>query len=89
MPLVGVVTGNVDFTSLVCKFGEGETAATLKYGVFIQNIVDFLIVAFCIFLMIKAMNKLTAKKEEEPAPAPEPSAEEKLLGEIRDLLKKK
>ena len=89
MPIIGLATGNVDFTSLVCKFGEGENAAVLKYGVFIQNIIDFLIIAFCIFLMIKAMNKLTAKKEEEPAPAPEPSAEEKLLGEIRDLLKKK
>ena len=91
MPLVGVVTGNVDFTNLVYKFGEGDLAATLKYGIFIQNTVDFLIVAFCIFLFIKAINKMTAKKEEPaaPEPAPEPSAEEKLLGEIRDLLKNK
>ena len=89
MPAIGMLTGNVDFTSLVCKIGEGENAAVLKYGTFIQNIIDFLIIAFCIFLMIKAMNKLTAKKEEEPAPEPEPSAEEKLLGEIRDLLKNK
>ena len=88
MPLVGVVTGNVDFTSLVAKFGEGETAATLKYGVFIQNVVDFLIVAFCIFLMIKAMNKLT-KKKEEPEEAPAGPTQEELLTEIRDLLKKK
>ena len=87
MPLVGVVTGNVDFTSLVAKFGEGETAATLKYGVFIQNVVDFLIVAFCIFLMIKAMNKLTKKKEEPEAPAG--PTQEELLTDIRDLLKKK
>ena len=69
--------------------GEPIAGATLKYGAFIQNIIDFLIIAFCIFLMVKAMNKLTAKKEEEPAPAPEPSAEEKLLTEIRDLMKKK
>jgi large conductance mechanosensitive channel len=89
MPAIGMLTGNVDFTSLVCKIGEGEGAAVLKYGTFIQNIIDFLIIALCIFLMIKGMNKLTAKKEEEPAPAPEPSAEEKLLGEIRDLLKNK
>ena len=89
MPAIGMVTGNVDFTSLVCKIGEGEGAAVLKYGTFIQNIIDFLIIAFCIFLMIKGMNKLNKKKEEEPAPAPEPSAEEKLLGEIRDLLKNK
>ena len=89
MPAIGMVTGNVDFTSLVCKIGEGEGAAVLKYGTFIQNIIDLLIIAFCIFLMIKGMNKLNKKKEEEPAPAPEPSAEEKLLGEIRDLLKEK
>ena len=88
MPAIGMVTGNVDFTNLVCKIGEGEGAAVLKYGVFIQNVVDFLIVAFCIFLMLKGINKLSKKKEEEPAPEPEPSAEEKLLTEIRDLLKK-
>lgn len=90
MPLVGVITGNIDFTKLVFKFGEGDLSATLNYGQFIQNVVDFLIVAFCIFLIIKAMNKLTIKKAEEPAapaPEPEPSAEEKLLTEIRDLLK--
>ncbi len=91
MPLVGMLTGNVDFTKLTCKIGEAEDAAVLNYGNFIQNTVDFLIVAFCIFLFIKAINKMTAKKEEPaaPEPAPEPSAEEKLLGEIRDLLKNK
>ena len=89
MPAIGMLTGNVDFNGLVCKIGDGEGAAVLKYGTFIQNVIDFLIIALCIFLMIKGMNKLTAKKEEEPAPAPEPSAEEKLLGEIRDLLKDK
>ena len=88
MPVIGKITGGVDFTSLVCKLGEGQDAAVLKYGVFIQNVVDFLIVAFCIFLMLKGINKLTKKKEEEPAPEPEPTNEEKLLGEIRDLLKK-
>ena len=89
MPLVGMVTGNIDFTNLVYKFGEGEFAATLKYGTFIQNVVDFLIVAFCIFLMIKGINKISKKKEEEPAAPAEPSNEEKLLSEIRDLLKNK
>ena len=88
MPAIGMITGNVDFTTLTAKIGEGDNAAVLNYGVFIQNVVDFLIVAFCIFLMLKGINKLTKKKEEEPAPAPEPSNEEKLLGEIRDLLKK-
>ncbi len=87
MPLVGVVTGGVDFTSLSIKVMDAE----LKYGQFVQNVVDFIIVAFCVFLMIKGMNSLKKKKEEtvaEPAPA-EPSAEEKLLTEIRDLLAKK
>ena len=96
MPFIGMLTGGVDLSGLEYKMmipavdgGEPIAGATLKYGAFIQNIIDFLIIAFCIFLMVKAMNKITAKKEEEPAPAPEPSAEEKLLGEIRDLLKKK
>jgi len=90
MPLVGMLTGNVDFTNLAFQIGEGEEAAVLKYGNFIQNTVDFLIVAFCIFLMLKGINKLNRKKEE---PAPEPEApkgptQEELLAEIRDLLKK-
>ena len=96
MPLIGMTTGGIDLSGLEYKVmipgidgGEPIAGAVLKYGAFIQNVIDFLIIAFCIFLMIKAMNKLTAKKEEEPAPAPEPSAEEKLLTEIRDLLKKK
>ncbi|MBO4642633.1 MAG: large-conductance mechanosensitive channel protein MscL [Bacteroidaceae bacterium] len=91
MPLIGLATGNVDFTSLAVKFGEGEGAAVLKYGQFIQNVVDFLIIAFCIFLMVKGIAALNRKKEEpaEPAPAPEPTAEEKILTEIRDLLKNK
>jgi len=92
MPLVGMITGNVDFTTLAFQIGEGEGAAVLKYGNFIQNTVDFIIVAFCIFLMLKAINKLNRKKE-EPAPA-EPAApagptQEELLAEIRDLLKNK
>ena len=103
MPVISLATGGVDFTNLFVKLsGEGsfETLAEAKeagvsvmaYGQFIQNIVDFLIVAFCTFLMIKGMNKLNKKKEEAPAPAPEPPApskEEVLLTEIRDLLKQK
>ncbi|MCR4919825.1 MAG: large conductance mechanosensitive channel protein MscL [Prevotella sp.] len=102
MPLVGVFTGGLDFSGLFATL-DGQSydslakaqeagAAVLAYGAFMQNILDFLIIAFCIFLMIKGMNKLTKKKEAEPAapaPAPEPSAEEKLLTEIRDLLKNK
>ena len=88
MPVVGMFTGNVDFTSLAFQIGDGEGAAVLKYGTFIQNVVDFVIVAFCIFLMIKGMNKL--KKKEEPAPeAPAGPTQEELLAEIRDLLKNK
>ena len=91
MPLVGMITGNVDFATLSYQIGEGEGAAVLKYGSFIQNTVDFIIVAFCIFLMLKGINKLNRKKEE---PAPEPEApkgptQEELLAEIRDLLKNK
>ena len=101
MPPIGVLLGNVDFTDLKITLKEavmeGENvvseAVTLNYGQFIQDIVDFIIIAFCIFLMIKGVTKLTTKKEEpkaeEPASAPEPSAEEKLLTEIRDLLAKK
>ena len=90
MPLVGMITGNVDFTNLAFKIGEGEGAAVLKYGNFIQNTVDFVIVAFCIFLMLKAINKLNRKKEEAPAEpaAPAGPTQEELLAEIRDLLKK-
>lgn len=102
MPLIGALIGNVNFTTLSLtlrapKLNEaGEViseAVTLNYGNFIQVTVDFLIIAFCIFLVMKGINKATAlvKKQEEeaPAPAPEPSAEEKLLSEIRDLLKNK
>ena len=100
MPIIGKCTGGVSFTDLFVNLGDGNYttlaaakeagAAVLAYGQFIQNIIDFLIVAFCIFLMIKGMNKLNRKKE-EPAPEPEAPAgptQEELLTEIRDLLKK-
>lgn len=70
--------------------GEKLQAATINYGNFLQTTLDFLIVAFCVFMLIKVVNKVTAKKEEKPAEtpkAPEPTQEEKLLAEIRDLLK--
>ena len=85
MPIIGVLTGGLDFSQLSVKVQD----ATVNYGMFIQNVIDFLIIAFCIFLMIKAMNSLKKKKEEAPAEAPAPSAEESLLTEIRDLLKNK
>ncbi len=85
MPLIGMIIGGINFSDLSVKIGE----ATIKYGNFIQNIIDFLIVAACIFVIVKAMNKLNRKKE-EPAPEPPKESEEvKLLKEIRDALKKK
>ena len=97
MPPIGFLLGGVNFKDLSIKLGEklaedGKTmeAVTLNYGNFIQQTVDFLIIAFCVFLLVKAVMKFTKKNEEEPAPAkPEPTAEEKLLTEIRDLLKNK
>ena len=91
MPIIGMVLGNVDFTSLEIKLGEpveGAQQAAIRYGMFIQEIVNFLIIAFCIFMFIKLITKMQKKKEEEPAPAPEPTKEEVLLTEIRDALKK-
>lgn len=91
MPIIGMIIGNVDFTSLEIKLGEpveGAEQAAIKYGMFIQEIVNFLIIALCIFMFIKLITKMQKKKEEEPAPAPEPTKEEVLLTEIRDALKK-
>ena len=91
MPIIGMVLGNVDFTSLEIKLGEpveGAQQAAIRYGMFIQEIVNFLIIAFCIFMVIKLINKVQKKKDEEPAPAPEPTKEEVLLTEIRDALNK-
>jgi len=91
MPPLGVLIGGVDFTNLavtIQEASEGVEAVTIKYGQFIQTVFDFVIVAFAIFIAIKAMNSLKKKEEEAPAAPPEPSAEEKLLTEIRDLLKK-
>lgn len=85
MPVIGVLTGGVDFSKLSLMVGDAE----VKYGMFIQSIIDFLIIAICIFSMIKVMNSISAKKKEEPAAPAEPSNEEKLLSEIRDLLKNK
>ena len=91
MPIIGMILGNVNFTSLEIKLGEpveGAQQAAIRYGAFIQEIVNFLIIALCIFMVIKVINKLQKKKEEAPAPAPEPTKEEVLLTEIRDALNK-
>ena len=82
-PVIGLIVGGVDFSSLSITFRDTK----IMYGAFIQSIIDFLIVAFCLFIVVKAVNKVTHKKEEkEPKKAVE-SAELKTLKEIRDLLK--
>lgn len=97
MPPLGLLIGGVDFTELkiilkeaaLDPAGNAISAVTLNYGTFVQTTFDFLIVAFAIFMMIKAMNNMKKKQAGAPAPAPPaPSKEETLLTEIRDLLKK-
>ena len=91
MPIIGVLIGNVNFSDLQIKLGEpleGAEQAAIKYGMFIQEVVNFLIIALCIFMVVKVINKLQKKKEEAPAPVPEPTKEEVLLSEIRDALNK-
>lgn len=90
MPPLGLLIGGVDFSDLaiVLKEAVGETPAVLlRYGAFIQTVVDFLIVAFAIFIAIKAMNALRRKEAEAPSAPPAPTKEELLLTEIRDLLR--
>lgn len=97
MPPIGILVGGVDFTNLklvikkaVIENGaEIAPAVTWNYGAFIQQVVDFTILALCVFMMVKVMNKLMKKEEKKPAPAapPAPTKEELLLTEIRDLLK--
>lgn len=99
MPPIGWLIGGVNFSDL--KFTlpsvdmgiEKLAPATINYGNFIQTLFDFVIIAFCVFLLVKGINRIARKNKTEeaqkPAPAPEPSNEEKLLAEIRDLLKEK
>ena len=98
MPPIGKLMGGVDFTGLFVNLGAGEYetlaaaqeagAATLNYGNFLQVTLDFLIVAFAVFLLIKAINSMQKKEEEKPAEPPKPSEEVVLLTEIRDALKR-
>ncbi len=83
MPLIGLLLGGINFSDLSLTVGK----ASVKYGKFIQSVVDFVIIAFAIFLAIKAINSMKKKEEEKPAAPPAPSKEETLLSEIRDLLK--
>ena len=102
MPPIGIVTGGVDFTEMKLTLQEGVaavpasagveaveaiSAVTINYGSFINVVIDFIIIAFAIFLVIKAMNAAKKKEEAAPAAPPKPSNEEVLLGEIRDALK--
>ena len=88
MPPIGMIMGGVDFSSLAFALGEGEGAASINYGLFINTVLDFVIIAFAIFMVIKGLNSMKKKEDEKPAAPPKPSAEEVLLTEIRDLLAK-
>ena len=92
MPPIGLLLGNVDFSDLAVTLRaatEGAEAVMLRYGIFIQTIIDFVIIAFAIFMVVKAMNSMKKKEEEKPAEPPKPSKEEVLLTEIRDALRSK
>lgn len=103
MPPIGLFLGDVDFSNLFFLLKEGDPvgpyasladaaaagAVTINYGTFINTVISFLIVAFAVYLLIRAINAMERKKEEEPEAPPEPSNEEKLLTEIRDLLKQR
>lgn len=88
MPIIGIVIGGIDFSNLSITYKD----ANIAYGLFLQNVIDFLIIAFCVFLLVKFLNKITRKKSTEEKStepvAPKPSEEVLLLTEIRDLLKK-
>lgn len=97
MPPIGLALGGVNFKDLMYVLKEASilpdgtevAAVAIKYGSFLQAVIDFLIIAFVIFMAIKAMNRLQKKEEAKPAPPPAPSKEELLLTEIRDILKEK
>ena len=99
MPPIGLLLGGVDFTNLFVVLGEGsyETldaakeagAASVNYGVFFNNVISFLIVAFAVFMLVKGINAAKKEEEKKPAPPAAPPAQEVLLGEIRDLLKQR
>lgn len=90
MPVIGILTGGIDFSKLqwvLARNDAGEATSALGYGVLISTIVQFTIIAWVLFLIVKAMNSLKKKAEEAPAAPAAPPAQEVLLGEIRDLLK--
>ncbi|MBW7931514.1 MAG: large-conductance mechanosensitive channel protein MscL [Gammaproteobacteria bacterium] len=97
MPPIGLLLGKMDFSSLFINLSgenyatlaaaEAASAPVIRYGAFVNTLLDFVIVAFAIFLLVRTINRLKKAEEAAPPPPPGPSAEEKLLGEIRDLLK--
>jgi len=92
MPPIGLLLGNVDFSDLAVTLlaaGESGEAVLISYGSFIQTVVDFVIIAFAIFMVVKAMNSMKKKEEAAPSAPPAPSKEEVLLTEIRDALRSK
>jgi len=86
MPPIGILLGGVDFKDLHIVL---KGSVTMNYGMFIQNIIDFLIIALCVFLVVKVANQLSKKKDEEPAAPAAPTKDQELLTEIRDLLKER
>jgi len=84
MPIIGILLRGVKFDSLMFTFGEAQ----IKYGLFISSVIDFIIIAFVIFLLIKGMNRMVRKEEAAPTAPPAPTKDQQLLMEIRDLLKK-
>lgn len=92
MPPIGILLGGVDFSNLAITLKEGAEGVEpvlLKYGVFINTVIDFIIIGFVIFIIVKAINSLKKKEEKKPAPPAEPTKSEILLAEIRDELRKK
>ena len=92
MPPIGMLLGGVDFSNLIWVLREATEeaeAVTVSYGLFFNTVIDFIIIAFAIFMVVKAMNRMKKKEEEKPAAPPAPSKEEVLLTEIRDELRKK
>jgi large conductance mechanosensitive channel len=98
MPPIGMLVGDIEFSQLFINLGDNAFAtlaeaqeagaATINYGIFLQSIFDFIIVAFAIFMVVKQMNNMKKKEEEAPAEPPKPSKDQELLTEIRDLLRK-
>jgi len=94
MPPIGVLLGGIDFSNIAITLkaavgGDPKTAVVIKIGAFINHVIDFLIVAFCVFLVVKGFNHLRKKEEAKPAEPPKPTADQQLLTEIRDILKAK